>query len=470
MTDFLIKSSISLIAFLAFYRLILERENFHEFKRYYLLFSLVMSMMIPFITFEIIEEIIIEKPIEDLMGTTNIVTIPQEVENINYTLLLLSVCYAIITIIMIFRFATNIRKLLLQKEQNNTITYKYAKLVLLKEKVLPYTFLHYIFISEEEYLNQKIEEELYTHELTHVREKHSLDVIFIELLSTLFWFNPILILYKRAIQLNHEFLADQKVVIQHNNVSFYQSLLLEKNNVNQTIYLASNLNYLLTKKRLIMMTKKTSQKIAVFKKMAIIPVIAGLLMFLCFKTVPQEKVILKKEAKAVLSASERLKAEKLNEKNKIRITEQIRKTSKESAKTVEETAEEMRAEMTVSKESQDTVKKKKPAVEDEIINSAFLSEQPQFEGGFAGFFKFQAENYKMPEEAIKNKVNGRIFLHFVIEKDGSLSTITLRRDLGFGTGEEAIRVLSICPKWKPGMLNGEAVRTSYSLPMKIVAN
>jgi len=128
-------------------------------------------------------------------------------------------------------------------------------LILVEEKILPHTFLNYIFINKNDYENRKIEGELFTHELTHVRQKHTLDVLFIEILKTIFWFNPLLIFYKKAIQLNHEFLADEKVVTSYKNVPFYQSLLLEKASWNSNFYLASNLNFLVTKKRLIMMTK-----------------------------------------------------------------------------------------------------------------------------------------------------------------------------------------------------------------------
>ena len=111
---------------------------------------------------------------------------------------------------------------------------------------------------------------MYTHELVHVNQKHTIDILFIEVLKVFFWFNPLFIFYKKAIQLNHEFLADEEIVKTYNNVPFYQNLLLQKGIGTQTIYLASNLNYLVTKKRLIMMTKSTSQTIATIKKIAIL--------------------------------------------------------------------------------------------------------------------------------------------------------------------------------------------------------
>lgn len=76
-------------------------------------------------------------------------------------------------------------------------------------------------------------------------------------------------------------------------------------------------------------------------------------------------------------------------------------------------------------------------------------------------------NYRLPQEALKNKVSGRIFLSFIVEKDGSLSNITSIRDLGYSTGDKGVRVLKMSPKWKPGMLNGQPIRISYGLPINI---
>jgi N-acetylmuramoyl-L-alanine amidase len=150
---------------------------------------------------------------------------------------------------------------------------------------------------------------LYTHELVHVNQKHTIDILFIEVLKVFFWFNPLFIFYKKAIQLNHEFLADEEIVKTYNNVPFYQNLLLQKSSNIQTIYLASNLNYLVTKKRLIMMTKSTSRKIAILKKIAIIPILTVLVYFFCIEIVAQEKVI---------TVKDNIKNSKITDKDKIR--------------------------------------------------------------------------------------------------------------------------------------------------------
>ena len=299
MIDFLIKSTICLFAFLGFYHLVLEREKMHQFNRFYLLGSIVISLVIPFVTFEIIEIIPIVENIEPLSLNTIPTTFNENLiqesvihlkERINYTPYVLWGLYGLITFILITRFVINYSKLISKSKSNPIVKYKNAKLVLLDEKTLPHTFLNFIYINFEDYNNRNIEDELYTHELVHVNQKHTLDILFIEVLKVIFWFNPLFIFFKKAMQLNHEFLADEEIVKTYNNVPFYQNLLLQKGIGTQTIYLASNLNYLVTKKRLIMMTKSTSQTIAVLKKIAIIPILTGLVYFFCIEIVAQEKI------------------------------------------------------------------------------------------------------------------------------------------------------------------------------------
>ena len=318
MIDFLTKSTLSLMVFLVFYHLILEREKMHVFNRFYLLFSIVISLAIPFITFEIIKIV----PVVENTEILNTVAVPTVVpeneelknmmpieENISFTLFTAWAFYGIISCLLLIKFVKNVRKLILKSKSNPIVKYRNANLVLIDEKTIPHTFLNSIFINFDDYNHQNIEDELFAHEFVHVYQKHTLDILFIELLKIIFWFNPIFIFYKKAIQLNHEFLADEEIVKNHDNVAFYQNLLLQKGNNNQTIYLASNLNYLVTKKRLIMMTKSTSQKIAVLKKIAIVPILAILIYFFCIQVVAQEKVI---------NANPEIKNTEITDKDKIR--------------------------------------------------------------------------------------------------------------------------------------------------------
>ena len=110
-------------------------------------------------------------------------------------------------------------------------------------------------------------------------------------------------------------------------------------------------------------------------------------------------------------------------------------------------------------------------VEDNTVyNFMSLETPPQFNGGMAKFYTFIGENIKYPEEAVKNKVQGNVLMSFYVEKDGTLSNIKVDRKVGYGTDEEAIRVLSLSEKWSPGLINGKAVRVKYNIPVKFTLN
>ncbi len=99
-----------------------------------------------------------------------------------------------------------------------------------------------------------------------------------------------------------------------------------------------------------------------------------------------------------------------------------------------------------------------------IYNTAGIELKPDFPGGMEKFYKYVGKNYQVPEE---EGLKGKVFVSFVVEKDGSLTDIKVIRDIGYGTGKEAIRVLKSCPKWNPGEQNGKKVRVLYSLPISI---
>ena len=482
MTDFLIKSTITLFVLLAVYYLFLEKEKIHVFNRFYLLFSLLFSMVIPFITIEVIQEIAQPKVypgnIQILQGSAVIL------EETNYLAIGLWSLYAVVTIVLAVRFFSNIIKISSKMKSNTPIDYKNAKLILVPEKTVPHTFLNTIFINEAEYNNREIEAELYTHELTHVNQKHTLDILFIEVLKTVFWFNPIFIFYKKAIQLNHEFLADEKVVTSYNNVPFYQSLLLSKANENQTFYLASNLNYLITKKRLLMMTKTTSKTEALLKKAMLIPVVTALLFLLCTKVVAQETNVKKETTPAkpgnlIKTYYDKTTFKIKDEKGKVASEKKYNELTPVEKRAIPSILSKQK-ELPTNEELLGILSKGAPEVieidaydsanqfvqkgENEVYNTAGITEKPDFPGGIMEFYKFVGNNFKTPEQP---NLKGKVYITFVIEKDGSLSDIKNIRNIGFGTGEEAIRVLKICPNWIPGKLNGVPVRVMYSLPITI---
>lgn len=101
--------------------------------------------------------------------------------------------------------------------------------------------------------------------------------------------------------------------------------------------------------------------------------------------------------------------------------------------------------------------------DNQVYSVAGIEVKPEFPGGISAFYKFVSKNYKKPN----GDLHGKIFVTFIVEKDGSLTDIKVLRDIGQGTGEEAVRVLKTCPKWMPGEQNGKKIRVHYSLPITL---
>ena len=101
----------------------------------------------------------------------------------------------------------------------------------------------------------------------------------------------------------------------------------------------------------------------------------------------------------------------------------------------------------------------------QVFKSVEVAQKPK--GGMEAFYKFVSNNYNYPPQAQEQGVNGRVLLQFVVEKDGSLTDIKVLRDLKYGTGEEAVRMLKKAPKWKPGIQNGRPVRVQFTLPIQL---
>lgn len=293
MTDFLIKSTVSMGILLAIYLLFLEKEKMHRFNRFYLPFALVFSLALPFITIPIYVDVIpkaeayttiVNAPIvSHVQVSESTVSLPET----DYLLYVRWGVYAIISIILCVRLFINIVRFYRLKKHNENVKYNNATIVLLEYDVLPHTFMNTIYMNKNEYNNSSSTPEILTHEMVHVNQKHSLDILFIEALKALMWFNPLLYIYKKAIQLNHEFLADDATINQHLNISTYQQLLLDKARYTDT-YLASSINFGVTKKRFTMMTKTTSKLKIVMIKLGIAPILTALTLFFSVKTIAQE--------------------------------------------------------------------------------------------------------------------------------------------------------------------------------------
>jgi len=274
MTDYVVKSTISLTILYFLYYLFLRNIKTFEFNRFYFLFTIIFALTIPFVQITTGIILIINQNIYDYSSSLSDINIQSSFENeqtdniLNLSNFLLLI-YFLISSILLMRFVFNLYKIIKTIKNSNKVINTLPKIVLSPDKTLPYSFFNFIIVNKKEYEKGEIDISLILHEQTHCKQFHSIDIIFIEIIKVIFWFNPFIWIIKKEIQLNHEYLADNKA-LQTQNLKNYQNILLNLVFRNNSTYLASNFNYSLTKKRLIMMTKKKS-KTTIIRIMMVIP-------------------------------------------------------------------------------------------------------------------------------------------------------------------------------------------------------
>ncbi len=285
MLIYILKSAACLAILLFFYKTFLEKENMHFFKRFYLLGSLVFALVIPTIVFtEYVEVAPTAIGIDREVAVPNAnLNIPTKLESdvLDIEPLLWGV-YFLGMLFFGIKFLKNLFEIFRRIRRNPKYQKSNFIQVLLQEKMPPHTFLRYIFLNKQKFESNKIPKEVLLHEETHAREKHSLDVLFVELLQVLFWVNPLVYFFKKAIKLNHEFLADRAVLQKDIDTLAYQNTLLSflssESAKKYQPSLPNAINYSSIKKRFTVMKTQTSKKAVFLRGLLLFPLLAALLL------------------------------------------------------------------------------------------------------------------------------------------------------------------------------------------------
>ncbi len=287
---YIIKWAACLGILFLFYKIFLENTSLHGFKRYYLLGSLIAAFIIPSITFT--EYVIVTEPIAPVlaseMNATIIYTSEDQVTNTSYWSTILWSIYALGVLFFGMRFGRNLYGILRKIRRNPKTKELNIFHVLLNIPTTPHTFFSYIFLNRKKYEAREIPEEVMLHERTHAREKHSIDVLLIELIQIVFWFNPFVYGFKHSIKLNHEFLADRAVLNKGVSTVDYQKILLAFSSTAGTPQLANSINYSSNrlnqlfsriafgqvKKRFTVMKNQTSSRSIWLRTLILLPLVA----------------------------------------------------------------------------------------------------------------------------------------------------------------------------------------------------
>lgn len=273
METVILKISLCSSLLIVIYYLFLQREKMFRFNRFYLLAALIFSYVIPFVKINLpaISENNNNQLIFEEITTQQLIQKTDQTSNFNWMNLILMI-YILISVVLIIKSLMSIRKIL--KLKGREIVYQGQKVKLIEKDLSPFSFWNKIYLSKKHF-EDHIDNRIFLHEKTHLIQKHSLDLIFVEILQAISWFNPAIYFYKKAIKDNHEFLADEVIVRKEFNIKDYQNLILAEVLNVQNLSLVNQFNFNNTKKRFIMMTTKRS-KLEKFKKLFAVSAFAGL--------------------------------------------------------------------------------------------------------------------------------------------------------------------------------------------------
>ena len=366
-----------------------------------------------------------------------------------------------------------------------------------------FSFLRYAFFPDE-----SVAPDIVRHERSHIAHHHSADILFVELIMILQWFNPFIYRYKKELQSLHEYQADRDVVATGVDKRNYMMLILQQCTAADFSGMSNNFSLILTKKRIKMITRNEKAKGLWWRLLATLPVLA-ILMIANTKVTAQEQKSEKVDIKVEMGWFEIYDdfGNPMNLTDTIFYNEDGSYVQFKTTEAPDPITGEMRNKITATCCNADgtpnediqfhisamekhgdttmyhvdpfTLSTEKyqlkilttednPAQVMEKNNDTVyqvVDEMPEFPGGTEALLKFVANNVKYPEKAKDEEISGRVFISFVIEKDGSVSNVEVKRGIGGGCDDEAVRVVKAMPKWKPGIKDGKPVRVSYMMPI-----
>ena len=285
MISYFIKVTICWGLFYAFYALFLSKETFFKVNRWYLLATVLLGLVIPIIPLDV-ATLLYQEPttpmyiqpiVVGLQDLDTAIIVHTATEQNNYWLWLLGSIYIIGVVITTSRFLHGMNKIFQLYRTGKVYSKSKYHLVLTSQAHLPFSFFNYLFWSEGSQIEETDAGNIITHEIAHINQWHSLDVLFLEILSILLWFSPPIYWYKKSLRVVHEYLADA-YVLKDVHTKQYGHLLIKQAQSGIQLSLANHFLSSQLKKRIQMMTKDESKREALMKYLPALPLICLMLL------------------------------------------------------------------------------------------------------------------------------------------------------------------------------------------------
>ena len=427
---YILKSAACLAVFYLFYKLLMSRDTFHRFNRFALLGLLVLSSLLPLVEASVNSPAAVQETMLTLEQLLLLADIQPEGESMaaatpSATVLWLRAALLVYLTGIVFFIVRNLcslarlGRLIRQGKREALDSYlpdrkeKNVRLVVHDHDIAPFSWMHWIVIARKDL--EENGREILIHELAHIRNRHSWDLLLADLCIFVQWFNPAAWLLKQELQNIHEYEADETVLREGVNARNYQMLLIKKAVGTRLYSMANSFNHSSLKKRITMMLKEKSNPWARAKYLYILPL-------------------------AALAVTAFARPE------------------------VSAVADEISAVKVIAPAVHDSIQPNvQPAV---AAPSSALDQMPEFPGGMEALNTYLRNNIRYPQEAQKAGIQGRVIIQFIVSKDGSITDAEVVESVDPQLDAEGLRLIKNMPRWKPGMRKGQAVRVKQTLPIR----
>ena len=427
---YILKSAACLAVFYLFYKLLMSRDTFHRFNRFALLGLLVLSSLLPLVEASVNSPAAVQETMLTLEQLLLLADIQPEGESMaaatpSATVLWLRAALLVYLTGIVFFIVRNLcslarlGRLIRQDKREALDSYlpdrkeKNVRLVVHDHDIAPFSWMHWIVIARKDL--EENGREILIHELAHIRNRHSWDLLLADLCIFVQWFNPAAWLLKQELQNIHEYEADETVLREGVNARNYQMLLIKKAVGTRLYSMANSFNHSSLKKRITMMLKEKSNPWARAKYLYILPL-------------------------AALAVTAFARPE------------------------VSAVADEISAVKVIAPAVHDSIQ---PNVQTAVAApSSALDQMPEFPGGMEALNTYLRNNIRYPQEAQKAGIQGRVIIQFIVSKDGSITDAEVVESVDPQLDAEGLRLIKNMPRWKPGMRKGQAIRVKQTLPIR----
>ena len=476
--DYILQVILFQLVFLLVFEILLKKETFYNYNRFYLLITPVIALLLPLLKLEFLAEAVPQNVRIDLPGviTGNSVnsiqnlpevTVTAEATNINWWTIGYFAGFSLSLILFIRKYITVNHLFRFRKVSEE----KAFRIIEIPNSNMACTFFNTIFLGDQ--LSDNERNQILSHELVHVKQKHSFDLIFFEIMKIILWFNPLIYIYQSRIAGLHEFIADEEVVKTTGKKTYYEQLLNTAFNTQNISFTNQFFKNSLIKKRIIMLQKHKSSKLSKFKFLLIIPIMLSMLTYVACSEDPAKDLEMDETEVSVAEKIAELKTylenkDSLTQEEKTQFLQLLRRREELLLKEKYSKNPEIIEVVETDNSKWDSSKKIPFAVIDKVPafpNCEKLEGKERKSCTSREISLFVNKNF---DTSLGKKLGlsgiHRVIVQFRIDETGNIQDIKARAAKP-ELEEEAKRVIASIPQMQPGEQNGQPVSVMYSLPI-----